>query len=230
MSFPTKKTPVPFVRLGQVYAVRATRSGLVSWVTPFGEPFYSESLIVEDQVMLVSAYGRVFCMNVETGDLSWNAPATNIARLIGGIGDHVYAVTMGGSLTVLDRKTGATVSTFAEVRPGQALANRDTNRLYLVSDSGAVQCLRPLNSPLPKFNTTPDPEPVVEEEVEKVEEKEPSSPFDAGGMDPFGAGGDPSGAGGDPFGAGGGNADPFGAGGAGGDAMADPFGADPFGN
>ncbi|TWU60089.1 outer membrane biogenesis protein BamB [Rubripirellula tenax] len=205
---------------GQVYAIRATRSGIVSWVTPFGEPFYAEPLVVEDQVMLVSTYGRVFSMNVETGDLSWDAPATNIARLIGGFGDHVYAVTMGGSLTVLDRKTGNTVSTFTEVRPARELTNRETNRLYLVSDSGAVQCLRPLNSKLPKFNTTPDPKPIVEAEEEKVEEKESSSPFDAGGMNPFGAGGDP-------FGAGGASGDPFGGGG---DAMADPFGADPFGN
>lgn len=210
---------------GQVYGLRATRSGEVLWATPFGEPFFVKPMVLDDQLFVLSTYGRLFCLETETGNLVWDAPATNINAILGGFGDQLFVRTVGGSLAVVDRKTGQTKSTFAEVRPNRLLPNLKTNRLYLISDAGVVQCLRPIDSSLPKFNTQPDPQ-LIETATEKTDEPEKqTSPFDAGGTDPFGAGGDPFGAGGggDPFGAGGG--DPFGGG-----AMEDPFGGDPFGN
>lgn len=219
---------------GQVYGLRATRSGEVMWATPFGEPFFAKPLVLEDHVFVLSTYGRLFCLETENGDLVWDSPATNVDAILGGFGNQIFVRTTGGSLAVVDHKTGQTVSTFGEVRPNRLLPNLKTNRLYLISDAGVVQCLRPVDSSLPKFNTQPDPQP-TETAIEKTDEPEKqTSPFDAGGTDPFGAGGaDPFGAGGaDPFGAGAGG-DPFGAGGGdpfGGGAMEDPFGGDPFGN
>ncbi len=212
---------------GQVYGMKATRSGEVLWATPFGEPFFEEPVILDNQLLVLSAYGRMFCLNTESGDLMWDQPASNIDHILGGFGDQIFAVTQGGSMTVINRDDGATIGTYADVRPGRLLPNTKTNRLYLVSDSGVVQCMRPIDSDMPKFSRQPQSQAVAEEKTEKKKDAGTSSPFDAPGTDPFGAGGaDPFGAGGaDPFGAG--AADPFGA--PAGDT-ADPFGSDPFGN
>lgn len=229
---------------GQVYGLRATRSGEVLWTTPFGEPFFVKPLALENHLFVVSTYGRMFCLESENGNLVWDAPATNVGAILGGFGDQIFIRTVGGSFAVVDRKTGQTKQTVGEIRPNRLLPNLKTNRLYLVSDAGVVQCMRPIDSALPKFSIQPDPQPMAEttEKMEKMEKE--SGPFDAGGSNPFGAGGgDPfgGGAGGDPFGAGGGDpfgagagGDPFGAGGGdpfgGGGAIEDPFGGDPFGN
>lgn len=226
---------------GQVYALRATRSGVVLWSQPFGEPFYNEPIVVGDQVLIRSSYGNLHSLNVDSGAPTWDGPTRNVSELIGSFGGRAFLTTMSGALAVVDLKTGRPVGVYSEVRPGRLLVNQWTNRLYLVGESGAVQCLRPEDSDIPVFNIQPYTPPA--QEAAAAPEKAPAAtPFGAGAGDPFGGAADPFGAGGaDPFG--GGNApaaDPFGGGGnapmadpfgGGSDApMDDPFGGNPFGN
>jgi outer membrane protein assembly factor BamB len=213
---------------GQVYGLQATRSGRVLWSIPFGEPFYDEPIVAGDQLLIRSTYGNLFSLGIDSGIMSWARPTPNVDDLLGAFGDHIFVTSMTGSLTVIDRESGKQVASFNEVRPTRLLVNKLTDRLYLVSESGDVQCLKPVGSDLPTFNIQPDLEPKTEDEVEP-KPKPGASPFDPAASDPFGAGGaDPFGAGGaDPFG-GGAMGDPFGSGDAGGD-MADPFAENPFG-
>jgi len=110
--------------------------------------------------------------------------------------------------------------------------NPETDRVYLISDGGTIQCLRPGTAELPSFAYDTAVPAATEE---KAEVKKPT----AAGSDPFGA----EEAGGamapavDPFGGDAAGTDPFGGGDAAGGApaMEDPFGAagnasDPFGN
>lgn len=228
---------------GQIYALRATRSGTVLWSLPVGEPFYNEPLVAGEQLFIRSTYGNLFSVGIETGIMDWELPSPNVADLLGAFGNHIFITTLTGSLAVVDRETGRRIASYHQVRPHRLLVNKVTDRLYLVSASGEVQCLKPVDSDLPTFNIQPDMKPP--EPVEKdTKKKQGTSPFDPGasdpfGADPFGAGAaDPFGAGGaDPFGAGAGGGagggamdDPFGGGGDAGGDMADPFGGNPFGN
>ncbi len=221
---------------GQVYGLQGTRSGKVLWSIPFGEPFYNEPIVAGDQLLLRSTYGNLFSLGIDSGIMSWARPTPNVDELLGAFGDHIFATSLTGSLAVIDRETGKQEASFSEVRPNRLLVNKLTDRLYLVSESGDVQCLKQVGSDLPTFNIQPELETEMEAE-EAPKPKPAGSPFDPAASDPFGAGGaDPFGAGGaDPFGAGGADPfgggamdDPFGGGDAGGD-MADPFGANPFG-
>ena len=182
----------------------------------------------------------------------------NIAELLGVLDNRIYATSMSGGLVVLDVKTGKKLATFNNIRPEYFIVNDLTDRLYLVSNDGDVQCIRSEGANLPtlvshtepKKNTkTATPETDPTQLPAQTAGNDPfgaakEGPFSAGGgnEDPVGGGGggnaDPFGGGGggnaDPFGGGGGNADPFGGGGGG---NADPFGggggdggmADPFG-
>ncbi len=221
---------------GQVYGLRATRIGEVLWSQPFAEPFYNRPLVYEEQVLIRSSYGNLFSLSVENGLQTWNGSKPNIGELLGVLDNRIYATTMSGGLVVLDVKTGQKLATFNNIRPEHFICNELTDRLYLVSNDGDVQCIRSEGANLPTLVS--HTEPKKNAKAATIETDPTEMPAKGGGNDPFGAGKkDPFGAGGgnkDPFGGGGGNADPFGGGGGG---NADPFGgggggggnADPFG-
>ncbi len=211
---------------GQVYAIRATRIGKVLWSVPFGEPFYNAPMVVGSQVLIRSTYGNLYSLAVDSGKSTWASSAPSIDELIGAIGDNLYVRTLSGSLAVLNLKTGERIRTYDSVRPGRLLINIHSDRLYMVSDGGAVQCLRPEGHELPSFTQRPDIE-IKEEEVKPAAPQAPATPdnpFGAGNPNPFGDAapadnpfGDNNMDGGNPFGDAGGD---------------NPFGADPnpFGN
>ncbi len=226
---------------GQVYGIRASRSGEVLWSQPIGEPFYNEPIVFGDQVLLRSAYGNLFSLRADTGQMSWSRPVTGVGELMGVIDGRLYITTLSGHCRVLDLESGQMVASPQDLRPADFITNTLTNRLYLVGSDGDIQCLHAKGEDLPTFHH----EVVVAEKSDGAAansaKQNPNATNNAGGNDPFGAGGndpfgagmndgkDPFGAGGnDPFGGGGGN-DPFGGGDGGG--MDDPFGgSNPFGN
>jgi len=196
---------------GQVYGLRATRTGEVLWSQPIGEPFYDRPLVVGQQLLISSTYGNMIALDVSTGDPTWDRPVPNIGDLIGAFDGRVYVRTLSGALAAINVADGKVLGIFPEVRPSRLLPNVLTNRLYLVSERGEVQCLRPEDSPLPQFLAPADPMPAQQSGEEPAEEEKPVSPFDPG-AEPM-QGGDA-----DPFG---GDADPFG-----GADLDDPFGGD----
>ncbi|QDT12192.1 PQQ-binding-like beta-propeller repeat protein [Stieleria marina] len=227
---------------GQVYGIQASREGKVVWSRPYGEPFYNSPMIAGDKVLLRSTYGNLYCLGTADGIMVWEDTVSNIDELLAVFDGKVFVRLLSGGLSVIDLESGKTISVTNDVLPTRLLANSQTNRLYLVSQTGAVQCLRPTGAVLPTFNESKSQSASSGSTDPMASDKEPEGPsgaFAGQGQpkDPFGASAAPAAAGGDPFGAG--AADPFGA--AGGDAMADPFGggaggggadpfADPFGN
>ena len=175
---------------GQVYGLRATRNGEVLWAQSYGEPFYSEPVVVGKQVLISTGYGNLVSFSTETGLPNWNRPIPNIGELIGASGDRLYASSLSEALVVIDLISGTRVGVFPEVVTGRLLVNRLTDRLYLVSRRGEVQCLRPTGRDLPTFASTPESEPPTDEKS-KEEQPDTGSPFDIdgdapdGGDDPF---------------------------------------------
>ncbi|MFK8115288.1 MAG: PQQ-binding-like beta-propeller repeat protein [Rubripirellula sp.] len=207
---------------GQVYGLRATRTGRVMWSMPFGEPFYHEPIVMEDQLLIRSTFGNLYSLALDSGIMQWEEATSNVADLIGSFGDYIYVTNLSGSFGVLDKKTGRQIQSYSSVRPASYLVNKLTDRLYLVDEAGNVQCLRKDGATLPTFNTQPDIQEQVEEPV--AADPKDDTPFgaDPGMSDPFGGGSDA-----DPFG-GSSDADPFG--GSDEESMDDPFGGDnPFG-
>ena len=202
---------------GQVYAVRSTREGQVLWTRPFGEPFFDPPGIHQNTILLRSGYGNLYSLAAGDGAKNWPQPAGGVDQILAVIEGRIYVRTLAGHFAVLDLESGDTVMEMPEVQPTNVLINRVSDRLYLLSDSGTVQCLRPETSELPQLKVMPDPLPEepedAPEEPSRPRPAEPTDPFGAPGEDPFGAPDE------DPFGAPG--ADPFGG---------DPFGGDPFGD
>ncbi|TWU07631.1 outer membrane protein assembly factor BamB family protein [Stieleria varia] len=221
---------------GQVYGIRGTRLGDVLWSRPYGEPFYSAPMVVDDQVLLRSAYGNLYSLGTVDGISKWTKPIAGIDRMIGAFDGKLYVRTLSSAFAVIDLETGKMDAIYSSFRPNRLLVNRETNRLYFVNETGAVQCMRPVGTKMPTFMTNEDIEetpegiaPAATQPLKMDPLDNPADPF--GAADPFATPAAPAPAGGDPFGAGA-AADPFagGADAAGGGEMADPFGGDPFGN
>ncbi len=202
---------------GQVYGLRGTRTGEVMWSQPFGEPFYNQPFVVGNQVLITTTFGNLVSFDATNGLPTWNQPISNCGKLMAAFGGRLYLTTISGALGVVEIETGEMIGIFYDVRPERLLVNTQSDRLYLVSSRGEVQCLRPKDSDLPTFTSAPDLAAEQPDSAKKkAEEPKSKSPFDVGDdapmddadVDPFGGSSD------------GGDADPFGGDGAGDD---DPF-------
>lgn len=215
--------------VGQVYGVRGTRSGKVLWSRPYGEPFYDQPVLLDDKLFIRSTYGNLFSINTDSGIMNWSYPVPSVGKILGAFDGKIFAQLMSGGFTAIDVESGKTIGNFFDLKPGLSLNNPQSNRLYFVTATGAVQCLRPTGTLLPGFNEVVMSTPMSQEELTE----EPAGPTGAfadqevmatAETNPFGAE-----AGADPFGAAGGDAamdDPFGTDAPAADG-ADPF-ADPF--
>lgn len=201
---------------GQVYALKATREGRVLWNLPLGEPMLQGVFVVGEKLYAPSGYGNLYAIEAASGQVIWENPAPGVGAVIGVVGEYIYVRSTSGVLVVLEVATGKRVANFNSIRPTMVFPNTATDRIYMVSTGGTLQCLRPESAPLPTFRSTPPTvEPAEDEEPEVVDtaddlavdgmpdSNDEDDPF--GGMDddPFGAGGD------SPFGAM--DDDPFGA-------------------
>ncbi|MEO1615183.1 MAG: PQQ-binding-like beta-propeller repeat protein [Planctomycetota bacterium] len=210
---------------GQVYSLRATRSGVVQWNRPFGEPFYEAPFLMNNTVLITSAYGNLHALDDATGEERWPQTVSNIAHIMGGFDGKIFVTLLSGSFATIDFETGKVMDVDSSLRPMKMLSNRVSDRLYFINPVGTVQCMRPIGKEIATVRkATKTAEDFEQQQSEKQDAtktqpvKPELDPFDT--SDPFGKPGEN-----DPFGGGGGD-DPFGGSGGGGD----PFGGDPFGN
>ena len=125
------------------------------------------------------------------------AAAGNVDELIGTIGDNIFVRNLSGALAVIDLKSGERTGTYGEVQPVNILTNTATDRIYMLSDSGAVQCLKPIGADLPTPTEKPAPLRLRRSRRQTPATKPSDSPFDPNpANDPFAPGADPFGAGG----------------------------------
>ncbi|MCG8652262.1 MAG: PQQ-binding-like beta-propeller repeat protein, partial [Pirellulales bacterium] len=190
---------------GQVYGIHATRTGTVEWSRPFGEPFYDQPLIAGEQLLIRSGYGNLFSLGTVDGISTWENTVPGIDEVMGVIGDRVFVRKLSGTMAVLDLQSGDTVGNYPQIQPGRLLINTLTDRLYMVSEGGAVQCLRPVGAEMPNFTRPPEVKPKTEEKAADPEppattneqpfpadnnpfDTPPGNPFDTPGEDdnPFG--------------------------------------------
>ncbi|MEQ8790996.1 MAG: PQQ-binding-like beta-propeller repeat protein [Pirellulaceae bacterium] len=230
---------------GYVYNVDET-SGAIIWRFSTGSPIASSPHVVGDSVFVVTDKGGLFCVDAETGLEQWWTP--RVKKFLAGSKDRVYCTDQIGRLLVIDAKNGGRIASLPTEQLDFLITNHATDRIYVGTKSGLLQCLHEPQLARPLVYSGPG-----QESTETKQVKVGPDGDDAGGLgttpaasdDPFGTGGsttttpstssDPFGTGGssppasdDPFGTGGGGStppasdDPFGTGGAA--ASDSPFG------
>jgi hypothetical protein len=93
------------------------------------------------------------CVNAQTGLLEWQVPG--IDQFAAVTKDYVYGMDRYGSIHILNVADGTPVGRIYNEGSLKALVNDQTDRLYLISEAGLVQCLHEIDADEPKSYVAP---------------------------------------------------------------------------
>jgi outer membrane protein assembly factor BamB len=154
---PSYHQPYVFVASmeGELFAMHEL-TGLQRWKYSCGFPVTRAAAGVGDRVFVTSGEPALHCLNATSGIGVWEAP--HVKQFAATSKDRVYAVNDLGEFVVLNAATGATLAKIRSDRPIHALVNDQTDRIYLVSAEGMVECLHEINLKEPIYHN-PKPAP-----------------------------------------------------------------------
>jgi outer membrane protein assembly factor BamB len=220
-------TPMPPNRLvavstdGYVYCIHENSGGL-RWRFSTGEPIIEPAVVIGNAVFIVTDEDNLFRLDSETGQEVWWAP--RVREVITASKDRLYCIGDTGRLLIFDAKTGGRLGALSTEVLDLRMVNHQTDRLFIGTRAGIVQCLREVQAEWPVVHAGGLEEAAEDEEAGARPKPMPAAaPAAAPAADPFGGGG---GGGADPFGGGSGDtsepSDPFAP--SGGTSSEDPFG------
>ncbi|HVC95170.1 MAG TPA: PQQ-binding-like beta-propeller repeat protein [Pirellulales bacterium] len=168
----------PFIyaasRDGYVYGLRDER-GRKRWQFAAGNPVVEQPVVIDDALYVISETGDLFKLKLDSGLEEWSV--RGISRFVSGSETKLYMVDMTGRLLVLDSRTGARLGAIATEYLPLEIINTQTDRIYLGSPSGMIQCLRERELVEPFRHTLA--EPVTDGEDDEGDKKA-AKPADAG--------------------------------------------------
>jgi outer membrane protein assembly factor BamB len=216
---------------GFIYAID-DRTGSVLWNFAVGQQVSKAPVALGDSLLIISDENNLFNFDAQSGIATqgWEQPLPNISGFAGASQTHLYLKDIGGNIVVYDRKTGTRLQMVGTQTVFQSLVNTQTDRIYICTSTGMLECLREIGQIRPYFHAdavelaAADGTETVTPPADPAEGTKPATDS----TNPFGGVAPPKKDASNPFGnsGGGGQADedPFKKGGAGND------GANPFGN
>jgi hypothetical protein len=123
---------------GFVYGIRE-RNGEQLWRFSTGDPIVEDPVLLGRFVFVANQLGGMFCVDAKSGAQVWWTP--EVTRFIAASKERVYAADKIGLLHVLSVKTGSELDMIAAEYLPIKLTNPDSDRLFLASTTGMIQCL-----------------------------------------------------------------------------------------
>lgn len=181
---------------GYVYAADET-TGRQRWRYSLGDPISETPAALRGRLYVCSERPRMYCFSAGDGAVQWETPA--IARFVAASEDRVYGTDRFYRLHILDQETGERLGMLDTSSASIPIVNEQTDRIYLATPTGLIQCLHEQNRPKPlvhaKAATKADAaggetEHDVEEAATDTAEEDPTAEDPFGGdddeKDPFG--------------------------------------------
>lgn len=181
-------------RSGELFAIDE-EEGILRWRFMTGFPTDRAPAAVGERLFLTSDEPMLHCINAETGLPEWEVPG--IDQFAAVTKDYVYGMDRYGSVHILNIADGTPVGRIYNEGSLKALVNDQTDRLYLISDAGLVQCLHEIGADeatnyvaLPKTEVQPGKEgrAMADEFTSDGESAEVSPAEEPASENPFGAG------------------------------------------
>ena len=172
-------------RDGYVYAL-VEKTGRTVWRYSCGEAIIEQPALVFPRLFVTTQLGGMYSLDARTGEQQWWVP--HVRQFVAASETRVYAFDMADRLLVLDIESGARLdSVFTGPLPVR-LSNDQTDRIYLASETGFIQCLHELelSEPLRHNQIVPERREIVQEALqEEVPERRDEVRPDVPGDDPF---------------------------------------------
>ena len=155
---PTELEPYLYVTSfnGYLYCVHE-RSGYEAWRWSTGSPILTKPAAVANTVYVACEEPALHALHAKTGQLKWIAPG--LKQFVTEGKKNVYALDRWGSLVIVEKETGGVLGRLWMGEEAEAMVNDHSDRLYLVSRSGLVQCFHESESSEPiYYRLQPDDE------------------------------------------------------------------------
>jgi outer membrane protein assembly factor BamB len=151
LASPSYKKPLVFVAslAGEVFAMQEM-TGKRQWKYATGFPVSRSVAPVGDVVFATSEEPALHCIDAKTGAAIWVAP--HVMQFAAASKTRVYCVDDLGGLVVLDAAKGSVLGRITTDHPIHSLVNDQTDRLYLVSGDGVIECVREIDSKEPLYH------------------------------------------------------------------------------
>jgi outer membrane protein assembly factor BamB len=125
-------------RDGYLYALRDEK-GYKKWQFSTGNPVTEKPVVYDDAVFVISEIGQLFRLKFDTGEDQWSVGG--IDRFVAASQTRLYMADLFGNLVILDMRTGARLGSMPTEYLSLRITNTETDRIYLGSPSGILQCL-----------------------------------------------------------------------------------------
>ena len=189
---PAEQAPYLYVASldGYLYSFHE-ESGAEQWRYATGFAITSQPAIVGEKAYVASLGPSLHAVNSTTGQLLWQVDGASQFVALGKA--HTYGMDQYGSLIVIDNESGGIAGRLATGTFNTAVVNDQSDRIFLVSDRGLVQCLHEIGAKEPTWyresdepadgeSTAADPAAEamesVEQPLEEPAEDAASSAFD----------------------------------------------------
>lgn len=137
---------------GYVYAVDEVL-GTIYWEYSTGSSIRESPLAVGDNVYVTTDNEELYKIDSKTGLLSagWPKTVSGIRRLLGASEPYIYGEDSASNLVVIRAENGG-IEYSIPIGRGTNLLNSQTDRIYLITSTGSIQCLRQNSRPHPVFH------------------------------------------------------------------------------
>ena len=166
---PATKSPYVFAVAedGYVFALNE-ETGRLRWRYATGWPAHYSPVVIGDDLYVATDEPALHCLSTEDGSLHW--AAVGVSQFVAASPTRVYGMDHYGSLLILDGRSGVILGQASGQEGTTAVVNQQTDRLYLVSDTGLVQCLHEIGQQQPFLHAPPKVEEPPAAKAPPVEE------------------------------------------------------------
>jgi hypothetical protein len=191
-------------------------TGSLQWQFSTGEPLVKPAVVIGDAIFVVTDDDNLYRLSADSGQEVWWAP--RVREVLTASENRLYCIGDTGRLLIFDANTGGRVGELSTELLDLKLVNYQTDRIFLGTTSGVIQCLREVQAEWPLIRgggLEEDPDAAKKKEAaaeapeEAMDAEAPvvpadDDPFGTGGAtsddDPFGTGSDTSSDTSNPFG------------------------------
>lgn len=156
---------------GEVFALQEM-TGMRQWKYATGFPITRSVAAVGDKAFVTSEEPALHCIDINTGSAIWQAP--HVMQFAAASKTRVYGVDDLGGLVVLDAEKGSVLGRIATDHPIHSLVNDQTDRVYLISRDGMIECLRETDAKEPLYHAPKEAEKPDASKAEPPKSKPPA--------------------------------------------------------
>ena len=157
---------------GFVYCIDEMTGDMV-WRQSLGEVLTNEPVLVKNRAYIVSRDKTCYCLDMRNGEIVWTQ--ANLQRIVAASSNRLYALDRLGNLMILNLETGGSFETVAAGKVDFVVSNPFTDRIYMGTRKGLIQCVREIHQKYPLLHVDETALAVAEDKQDDANAAQPNN-------------------------------------------------------